>query len=171
MIQKLTAGANEMWGTPCRGHDNVVAKRTRPHVQSNPFELEAVIVGKYIWRSCRHVVALVFAFGASTVAAEIPFVTEFSVGISPGAAIRAIASGPDGNLWFTELFGNRIGRITPDGKVTEFPLITPHSYPAGITTGPNSIVAGPDGNLWFTETFGGKIGRITPAGVITEFES
>ena len=27
-----------------------------------------------------------------------------------------ITAGPDGNLWFTECKGNRIGRITPDGR-------------------------------------------------------
>ena len=41
--------------------------------------------------------------------------------------------------------GNRIGRITPAGVVTEFA--------AGITAGAaRGITAGPDGNLWFTES-------------------
>jgi hypothetical protein len=70
--------------------------------------------------------------------------------------------GPDGNLWFTEASGNRIGRITPLGVITEFPVPTTFSDLSGIT-------AGPDGNLWFTEFSGNKIGRITPSGVITEF--
>ena len=52
--------------------------------------------------------------------------------------------GPDGNLWFTESLGNRIGRITTAGVMTEFPRHRPGSRPSGI-------VAGPDGNLWFTE--------------------
>jgi DNA-binding beta-propeller fold protein YncE len=76
---------------------------------------------------------------------------------------RGITVGPDGNLWFTEYYGNRIGRVTPAGVITQFPpLPTPTSLPESIT-------AGPDGNLWFTEASGNKIGRITPAGVITEF--
>jgi len=33
-----------------------------------------------------------------------------------------ITVGPDGNLWFTELLVNRIGRITPTGTITKFPL-------------------------------------------------
>jgi streptogramin lyase len=74
----------------------------------------------------------------------------------------AIATGPDGNLWFAEDTGNRIGRITPSGTVTEFNVPTAHSNPEGIT-------AGPDGNLWFTEYTFDKIGRITPAGIVTEF--
>jgi virginiamycin B lyase len=39
-------------------------------------------------------------------------VIEFSPGL--------IAAGPDGNPWFTEQLGNRVGRITPTGTVTEF---------------------------------------------------
>src|SRR6478672_11672571 len=92
-------------------------------------------------------------------------VTEFSAGISAGAGPRNITAGPDGNLWFTEHMGGRIGRITPLGVVTEFS--------AGISAGatPVGITAGPDGNLWFTEENGDRIGRITPAGVVTEFSA
>lgn len=73
-----------------------------------------------------------------------------------------IAAGPDGSVWFTELTGNRIGRITYHGAITEFALPRSGSSPV-------DIVAGPDGNLWFTESSGNAIGRITPQGTITEF--
>jgi virginiamycin B lyase len=73
-----------------------------------------------------------------------------------------IVAGPDGALWFTELAGNKIGRVTTAGVITEFPVPTAGSQPTGI-------VAGPDGALWFTEASMGKIGRITIAGVVTEF--
>jgi hypothetical protein len=100
---------------------------------------------------------------ASASAEPVGAVTEFSAGITEGSSPSGIAAGPDGNLWFTEFNGNRIGRITPAGVVTEFSKgISPESRPFGIT-------AGPDGNLWFTETNGNRIGRITPAGVVTEF--
>jgi virginiamycin B lyase len=88
-----------------------------------------------------------------------PF-SEFTA-LTAGSGPFAIARGPDGNLWFTELSGDRIGRITPAGVVTEFPIPTTGGSPVGIT-------AGPDGNLWFTEAIG-QIGRITPGGAITEF--
>jgi virginiamycin B lyase len=108
-------------------------------------------------------------------------------------------AGPDGALWFTEPGVSQIGRITPDGTVT-------NEYPGAggseITVGPDGnlwftfgdqigrmtltgevtwfsiptsqsisigITRGPDGNLWFTENWGQKIGRITPTGVVTEF--
>ncbi len=85
----------------------------------------------------------------------------FPVPTVPGQPPR-IVLGPDGNLWFTEFAGNRIGRITPAGVITEFPIPTIVSQPFGIA-------AGPDGNLWFTESRGNKVGRITPTGTITEF--
>ncbi|MBA2287349.1 MAG: protein kinase [Ktedonobacteraceae bacterium] len=88
-------------------------------------------------------------------------ITEFLI---PTADSRpgGITAGPNGNLWFTEDYGNKIGRISPSGTITEFLIPTAQSYPIEIT-------AGPDGNLWFTEGIGNKIGRISPNGTITEF--
>jgi virginiamycin B lyase len=95
-------------------------------------------------------------------------ITEFPIPTA-GSYPSLIVAGPDGNLWFTELHGNKIGRITTSGVITEFPVTT--SFPDGITVGP-------DGNLWFAlEGFrpdlhlgaGASIGRITTAGVVTEF--
>ena len=63
-----------------------------------------------------------------------------------------ITAGPDGALWFTEDYGNKIGRITTAGVITEYPVPTANSYPEGI-------VAGPDGALWFTEYYGNRIGE------------
>jgi len=53
-----------------------------------------------------------------------------------------IAAGPDGNLWFTNLGNNSVGRVTPAGVVSNF-------TGSGISD-PFGIAAGPDGNLWFT---------------------
>lgn len=33
--------------------------------------------------------------------------------------IEYLTAGPDGNVWFTH--GRKIGRITPEGRVTRFP--------------------------------------------------
>jgi streptogramin lyase len=93
-------------------------------------------------------------------------ITEFplpplSFGGSQGAT--AITAGPDGNVWFSDPVASNVGRITPDGQVTEF---TPPFHSAGV------ITTGPDGNLWLTSSatsFTGNIGRITPAGQITAF--
>ena len=47
-------------------------------------------------------------------------IKNFQSGIRPNAGVIDIALGADGNLWFTESRADCIGRITPDGVVTEF---------------------------------------------------
>jgi streptogramin lyase len=95
-------------------------------------------------------------------------ITPFQAGTRTGGGFgtgpERITSGPDGNLWFTEFWSNRIGRMTPAGGLTEFPIPSPDSAPRGIVTGP-------DGNLWFVEsTFNHTaIARMTTRGVVTEY--
>lgn len=48
---------------------------------------------------------------------------------------QGIVNGPDNALWFTEQAGNKIGRITADGTITEYPLPTANSGPRGIALG------------------------------------
>jgi streptogramin lyase len=102
--------------------------------------------------------SLVYVASAAAAASTI---TEFPV---PTAISQpnGIAAGPDGNLWFTETNGNKIGRITTSGAITEFGVPTSNSGPYGIANGS-------DGNVWFTESSGNKIGRITTSGAISEF--
>jgi virginiamycin B lyase len=97
-------------------------------------------------------------------------ITEFALP-RPNSGPGDITVGPDGALWFVELSGgmdgvhtdgNRVGRITYDGKVTEFPI------PAGSAS-PINIAVGPDRNLWYTR--GTTLGRVTPAGLITEYSA
>src|SRR5881227_1886279 len=60
---------------------------------------------------------LVFAATAA-VAAPVGTVAEFPVPTANSAPV-GITSGPDGNMWFTEIQGNKIGRITSTGSITE----------------------------------------------------
>jgi virginiamycin B lyase len=78
------------------------------------------------------------------------------------AAPVGLARALDGSTWFTERDGNRIGTITPHGRIVEYHIPTDASYPLRIT-------ASPDGSLWFTEAYAGAVARITPSGRITEF--
>jgi virginiamycin B lyase len=66
------------------------------------------------------------------------------------------------SLWFTETRANKIARIAPSRKITEYAIPTRASKPFDIQHGP-------DGAMWFTESGAGKIGRIDPNGKITEF--
>ena len=79
---------------------------------------------------------------------------------SPHAAPYGITTGPDGNLWFTEIQGG-IGRITPGGVITEFPLA-----PMSLA---QAIITGPDGHLWFTATGVNAVGRIAVDGTLQAF--
>src|SRR3954452_20393138 len=63
----------------------------------------------------------------------------------PDSGPSDITAAPDGNLWFCELKGNRIGRmVAQTGAISESPL--PHQNSA-----PRVIAVGADGNVWFTE--------------------
>ncbi len=89
-------------------------------------------------------------------------VTEYAIPTKESQPV-GITTGPDGNLWFTEGHGNKIGKVTPGGVFTEYTLPTTMSEPEGITSGP-------DGNLWFTTTgFYGCIGKMTLQGQFTTY--
>jgi virginiamycin B lyase len=86
-------------------------------------------------------------------------VTSFSI---PHAAdgVWAIASGPDGNVWFAAGDGPEInpyiGKMTPKGVLTTYP----------ISDQANGITLGPNGNWWITMPFVGKVVTMSLEGKI-----
>jgi streptogramin lyase len=78
--------------------------------------------------------------------------------IPPGRASwpYAMVVGPDGNMWFVEWGGQKVGFITTSGVITEYPIPNAQAL--------IGIAKGPDGNLWFTDTMAGTIGRISTSG-------
>jgi streptogramin lyase len=102
--------------------------------------------------------------------------TEYSIGT--GSDPDYIASGQDGNLWFTTgydtggVISGRIGRLTVAGTSTLFPILSAAENPHSLTAYAVGIVQGPDGNVWF-DAYGGDgkayISAITPAGVVTNY--
>jgi streptogramin lyase len=95
-------------------------------------------------------------------------ITEFDLP-RPNAGPGDITAGADGAMWFVELSGtmdglspdgNRVGRITAEGRVTEQEI--PTEGASAI-----NIAVGPDRNVWFTK--GGTLSRVTPDGTITAF--
>ena len=94
--------------------------------------------------------------GAATAAAQT--IAEFP--LASGSSPAGIAPGPDGNVWFVEEHGDKVGRIAPSGALAEFPLLASGRFARGIAKGP-------DGAMWFTELTG-RIGRVTTDGAISE---
>jgi gluconolactonase len=98
----------------------------------------------------------------------------FDALVAPDAAIEKVAGGfkftegplwrPDGTLWFSDVQGNVLRSVTPDGKVTV--LI---ENAAGVSTappdsyiGPNGLAEAPDGSVWMVQHFNRQIVRIAP---------
>jgi len=64
--------------------------------------------------------------------------------------------GPDRNIWFTR--GGLLGRVTPDGVITEFPLRAPNAGATGLTAGSDrQPPARLSNRLWVAESAGNKI--------------
>jgi virginiamycin B lyase len=91
-------------------------------------------------------------------------ITEFPL---PGSTssegwATSMTIGPEGKIWFTQLYRDAIGYMSLDGQVSTFQL-PQYAHP-------DDIAAGADGSLWFTEhDFPRMIGRITPTGETHDF--
>jgi len=98
-------------------------------------------------------------------------ITEFTVPTANSVPF-GITAGADGNMYFTEVDANKIGKLTLAGKFTEYPIPSPDSNTQGISAGPNPFsTSGNSNGLWFTECAPSKIGRLSYSGQITEFAS
>jgi streptogramin lyase len=76
---------------------------------------------------------------------------------TPDATVEGLVAGADGNLWFGETGEKRaIGRLAPDGLVTEF---------TGLSDDPGGPVSATDGSLWYAGP-AGMLGSSTLAGVL-----
>ena len=71
----------------------------------------------------------------------------------------------NGTVWFTELFGGKLGKIDPKtGEMTEYSTPNPDA-------GPRRLGVDSKGNLWFTEYFTGKIAKFDPTTMkFTEYD-
>ena len=98
----------------------------------------------------------------------------FDALVAPGAVIEKVAGGfkftegplwrPDRTLWFSDVQGNVVRSVTPDGKVTV--LIEnaggASAAPADAFIGPNGMAQAPDGSVWLAQHGGRQIVRINP---------
>lgn len=82
--------------------------------------------------------------------------------IAPGTQLEKVADGfvftegpmwREGHLWFSDVVGNKMYSMTPDGKYT---MLIDHaggleSYPAGMSKGSNGMVTAKDGSVLMTQ--------------------
>jgi streptogramin lyase len=107
----------------------------------------------------QHLRAVIFGLlfcGLTSLVAPVFATTDFVAPPGRSASPYNIIVGPDKNLWFTEYGGQKIGRVTTSGVITEFPI------PGALQL--VGIAAGPDGNIWFTDQLTGKVGHISTSG-------
>jgi len=99
--------------------------------------------------------------------------------VAPTAAIEKVAGGfkftegplwrPDGTLWFSDVQGNVVRSVTPDGKVT---VIIENSGGASNAApdafiGSNGMAQAPDGSVWMVQHAARRIVRVAPDHTLT----
>jgi streptogramin lyase len=104
----------------------------------------------------RRIATVVALVGMTHVGSAIaaPTISEYKEGIAANAAPLSIATGPDGNLWFSQDGGTgALDMATPAGVITSV---------STAATKPLDIATGPDGKLWFTVVGPSKLGTFSP---------
>ncbi|WP_142213181.1 hypothetical protein [Streptomyces sp. SLBN-118] len=82
--------------------------------------------------------------------------------LAPDSQPIYLARGPRCAMFFTELTGNRIGRVDTNGFLREYAIPTPDSRPI-------AVAAGRSGHVWFTEEAGAAYAELDlVTGRITE---
>lgn len=77
------------------------------------------------------------------------------------SAPNDLAIDSSGDIWFTELNANAIGRLNPvTGSLRQYPLTTSKDAQA---LNPYGIAIDRQGNVWFTEASASQLGRLNPA--------
>ena len=82
------------------------------------------------------------------------------------AGLGRIVGSPDGNVWFVESDANKVGRISPNGQLVEFPLPA-----SGSASKAEDLDVAPDGTVWVLFDSGEWIRHLRPDGsVIRDLE-
>jgi len=72
---------------------------------------------------------------------------------TPGSRPHDPLATPDGALWWSGQFANRLGRLDPKtGEMKE--------YPIPVRGGPHGLINDKDGNIWYGGNWGGHIGKL-----------
>ena len=74
---------------------------------------------------------------------------------TPGSRPHDPLATPDGMIWWSGQFANRLGRLNPaTGETKEFPI--------PVRGGPHGLINDKDGNIWYAGNWGGHIGKLDP---------
>ncbi len=72
---------------------------------------------------------------------------------TPGSRPHDPLATPDGALWWSGQFANRLGRLDPKtGEMKE--------YPIPVKGGPHGLINDKDGNIWYGGNWGGHVGKL-----------
>ncbi len=72
---------------------------------------------------------------------------------TPGSRPHDPLAMPDGTLWWSGQYANRLGRLDPKtGEMKE--------YPIPVLGGPHGLINDKDGNIWYGGNWGGHIGKL-----------
>jgi streptogramin lyase len=76
-----------------------------------------------------------------------------------GMSANAMATGPDGNLWYVggNGHGGAYGTVSPQG------VQRVHQFKNSVGVSPVGLTVGPDANVWFTDSRGGRLYRVEPS--------
>ena len=89
------------------------------------------------------------------VAIEGPVKVKFRIWAvpTPGSRPHDPLAMPDGTLWWSGQFANRLGHLDPKtGEMKE--------YPIPRLAGPHGLINDKDGNIWYGGNWGGHIGKL-----------
>ncbi len=81
---------------------------------------------------------------------------------SPNSMPMGVTGDSQGNIWFAEMFTNKIGVVRTNGRIDEYDIPTPLSMPTGLTVDQYD-------NVWFAESGIGKIGVLRKNGSFNEY--
>ncbi len=92
---------------------------------------------------------------------SVPDPSDASKTLTLPSAPNDLAQDKQGNLWFTELNADAIGKLDPHtGLVQQYPLSPSKSVQK---LNPYGITVDPQGTIWFTESSTGRVGRLDPS--------
>jgi hypothetical protein len=94
-------------------------------------------------------------------------ISEFPLPTAAAFSAIPLAVGPEGAIWFGvankvatgQASQDSVGRITPQGEITEYPLPM-----TGPSASPISMALGPEGDLWVAIINPTMLARINPSG-------